>query len=92
MNKIHNIEIFKSLAFKNPNKVIVLNCKSFENIECMFYQNHITAHHWYPSKEAVEKAILDGYKIYAFQNHNNQMLPSYLLQNKNVEILNFELK
>lgn len=85
--RINNIEIFKSLEFKNPSKVIVLNCKSFENIDFMFYQNQIIAHHWYPSKAVLDKAILEGYEVYAFNNHNNQLLPTYISLNKNVRLL-----
>lgn len=74
--KIHNTHIFKNLNSVPPD-YLVFNCKSFEDVDLMFYSNY-NAHSWCPSKEQVNSLLQAGYKIAVFQAHKGKKLPDYI--------------
>lgn len=90
--KVHNTEVYKSFpdSLCNP-KTIVINCKTYENIEIMFYKN-VNAYHWYPEKNIVDSLLQRGYNIYAYKSHNDQLLPDYIINDKRIKIIDKELK
>ncbi len=91
-SKIENTQIYKSLDLtKELNGRVIINCKSFEDIELMFYKN-VNAYHWYPDKSTFDSLLQNGYKFAAFKNHNNQHLPEYIYGNDDIIIIGKEIK
>ncbi len=91
-NKIENTIIYKELNFEDKLKNrVVLNCKSFEDVELMFYKD-VNAYHWYPKKDILDSLIDNGYKFAAFKNHNNQLLPEYIYNQENIIIIDKLIK
>jgi 4-amino-4-deoxy-L-arabinose transferase-like glycosyltransferase len=84
--KIHNTKIYKSLTIPENDKRIVLNCKSYEDVELMFYKD-LNVYPWCIDSVKVDSFLKEGYKISVFNNHNNQNIPNYLSLNKKVEVL-----
>ena len=70
---------------------IILNCKSFEDVELMFYKN-VNAYHWYPDERTLDSLLQRGYKFAAFKNHNNQALPEYITANGDIVIIDKNIK
>jgi 4-amino-4-deoxy-L-arabinose transferase-like glycosyltransferase len=91
--KIHNTNIYKRIGsiLNNSNNLIVINCKSFEDTELMFWQD-FNAYHWYPSEAGVLSLKQKGYKLAAFDSHNDQWLPDYINQDTSIVIIKETLK
>ena len=89
--KIHNTNIYKSLPDSITSKYLILNCKSFEDVELMFYKN-TNAYHWWPEKSVIDSLKNAGYRLAIFKNHNNQNLPSYIWEDKDILIIDKQLK
>ena len=86
--KINNTQIYKNIHKNSAIKHrVIINCKEFEDTELMFYQN-INAYHWYPTEKVVDSLLHKGYKFAAFASHNNQILPDYITNNKDIIIIN----
>jgi len=88
--KIANTRIFK----KNhdlPDNYLVFNCKSYEDIDMMFY-NRYNAHSWCPSEKDLDSLLSAGYKIAVFQAHKGKELPGYVAANPDVLIIAEEFK
>lgn len=90
-SKVYNTKIYKSLDETLLKNHIIFNCKSFEDVELMFYKD-LNAYHWYPEKKIVDSLLNLGYKLAAFKSHNDQILPDYISKNKNITILHEQLK
>lgn len=91
-NKIENTKIYKTIDFSGELKGrVIFNCKSFTDVELMFYQN-VNAFHWYPPQSALDSLIEKGYKFAAFKDHNDQHLPEYIYSNKDVLIIDRSIK
>lgn len=91
-SKIENTKIYKSLDLTGELKDrVILNCKSFEDVELMFYQN-VNAYHWFPDESTLDSLLNIGYKFAAFRNHNNQHLPEYIYSNKEIIIIDKYIK
>lgn len=86
-NKIHNSEVYKNINDEKINSKIVFNCKSFENIEMMFYKD-VLAYHWYPEPNVIDSLLISGQKLVFFKNNITQPLPDYILNKPNVEFIN----
>jgi len=85
--KINNTNIYKSLNSSHElNGRVVINCKSFEDVELMFY-NDVNAYHWYPTEQVLDSLMQKGYKFAAFKNHTNHQLPEYIYGNSEVMII-----
>ena len=89
--KINNTNIFKSLDQKLPTDYVVFNCRSFEDVDLRFYNGH-NGYHWFPEQHHLDSLLATGHKIAAFQSHNGQNLPEYLLLNPKVIVIKEELK
>ena len=90
--KIENTQVYKSLDLTGELKDrVIINCKSFEDVELMFYQN-VNAYHWYPDEPTMDSLLNKGYKFAAFKNHNNQNLPKYIYDNEEIIIIDEDIK
>lgn len=85
--QINNTKKVKSLDLANdfPSKVII-NCKTFQNIDVMFYQD-ATAYHWFPKEEELDSLTNLGIEFAAFESFGNQYLPDYITSNESVEVI-----
>lgn len=89
--EIHNTEIYQKLhQFVSPDDIII-NCKSFEDTEVRFWQPN-NAYHWWPTESQVDSLVKMGYKLSAFDNHNDQILPEYIKKNKSTNIVDLKLR
>ncbi len=90
--KIANTQVYKTLELSGELKDrVILNCKSFEDVELMFYQN-TNAYHWYPDASTMDSLLNEGHKFAAFKSHNNQNLPNYIYDNKEIIIIDKDIK
>ena len=89
--KRNNTSIYKQLNELVPKDYTVFNCKSFEDTEAMFFSDR-NVYHWYMNEKEYQDLKQKGIKIAAFKNHTNQQLPSYLSNDKDVLIIDKELK
>ena len=89
--KINNTYIFKELPLDSIQKRIILNCKSFENVELMFYQD-VNAYHWFHEEQLLDSMMNLGYQFAAFKSHTNQHLPDYIEQSERIYIIDRELR
>lgn len=88
--KIANTRIFKKIH-DLPENYLVFNCKSYEDIDMMFY-NRYNAHSWCPSEKDLDSLLSAGYKIAVFQAHKGKELPGYVATNPEVLIIAEEFK
>lgn len=84
--KINNSTIFKNLPDTLASKYIILNCKSFENVELMFYKD-ARAYHWFPPENIIDSLQQLGHRFAAFRNTPNQGLPAYIYDDPEIVIL-----
>jgi hypothetical protein len=91
-NKIHNTEIFKQISEHIDTRYVLLNTRAYENIELMFYSDHL-AYHWYPSPAVLDSLQNLGHKFAAFEYENDQQsLPQYISTDPEIIILPQRLK
>ncbi|HZV69600.1 MAG TPA: glycosyltransferase family 39 protein [Saprospiraceae bacterium] len=91
-NKIANTTAFKNMDEAILSKYVILNTRAYENIELMYYKD-VLAYHWYPSNEILDSLQNLGYKFAAFEyNDDNQSLPEYITNDKEILILGEVLK
>jgi 4-amino-4-deoxy-L-arabinose transferase-like glycosyltransferase len=89
--KINNTSIYENLPEEITKNYVIINCKSFENVELMFYQD-ANAYHWYPAENVIDSLQQLGYKFAAFQNTPNQGLPAYITDDPEIVILEDAIK
>jgi hypothetical protein len=89
--EIHNTIIYKKLNSKLPDGTKIINCKSFEDVEVMFYTD-FDAYHWWPKAPALDSLQDLGYRFAAFRSHTEQHLPDYITQDTSIILLQDELK
>jgi hypothetical protein len=89
--EIHNTIIYKKLNSKLPDGTKIINCKSFEDVEVMFYTN-FDAYHWWPEAPVLDSLQDLGYRFAAFRSHTEQHLPDYITQDTSIILLQDELK
>jgi 4-amino-4-deoxy-L-arabinose transferase len=90
-NKLHNTNIYRKLNDLVPAGHVVLNTKSFEDTEAMFYSDRQVFHWWFNEKDyATAKAA--GYKFAAFADFNEQVLPDYIRQDESLFLIREVLK
>lgn len=89
-NKVHNTQIYKSLDDYLQGDYVVLNCKGMEDVEAMFYSNQ-NVYSWWPSEYQIDSLQLKGYKIAAFKDHGNQILPDFIVNNPDIVIIDMDL-
>jgi hypothetical protein len=84
--KINNTLIYENLPEEITKNYVIINCKSFENVELMFHQD-ARAYHWYPAENVIDSLQNLGYKFAAFRNTPNQGLPEYILGDPEIVLL-----
>ena len=73
---IYNTQIYKSLKNLIPEHIkTVVNVNSFENTNLMFYNNDITAYHWWIDVKHLDSLKNNKVWIGAFKNHGDYNLP-----------------
>jgi 4-amino-4-deoxy-L-arabinose transferase len=91
-NKIQNSRIFKSLDDEMLSERVILNTRSYENIELMFYKD-VLAYHWYPTNQVLDSLQALGHKFAAFNyKEDPQSLPDYIVNDPEVLILKEKLR
>lgn len=92
-NKIerHNTAIYKELNNLVPDDYVVFNCKNFDDTEAMFYSNR-NVYQWYMKEEEYLNLKKLGQKIAVFRKTAGQPLPQYLIEDKDILIIDRELK
>jgi 4-amino-4-deoxy-L-arabinose transferase-like glycosyltransferase len=90
--KIENTVLHKNIDLDGVLKDrVILNCKSFEDVELMFYRN-INAYHWYPEASVMDSLLQNGHKFAAFKSHNDQHLPEFIYNNPEIVIIEEDIK
>lgn len=92
--KIANTQTFKNLDLphQKDKQLVLFNTKTMQQVELMFYQD-CSAYAWFPKQEVFEKLEQNqAYTLMVFPNHNEQVLPSYILKSTNTKILNPVIK
>ncbi len=91
-NKINNNTVFKQLNKDILEDRVVLNCRPYENIELMFYQDAL-AYHWYPEAFKIDSLKNIGYRFAAFDYPGDpQQLPEWIKADTSIMILPFAMK
>lgn len=88
--KMHNTSIYKNFPVNEYNRTVVLNAKSFEDVELMFYKD-INVFHWWFEENVLDSLQSLGYRFAAFPNHNDQHLPAYIGKDTSIHILTDKL-
>lgn len=88
---ISNTEVYKSLKDVHLDNRIILNCKSFEDTDVMFYTDH-RAYQWFPIETVFDSLQQAGHRFAAFKSHTNQYLPEYISRDTAVLILDHTIK
>ncbi|MEZ5013317.1 MAG: glycosyltransferase family 39 protein [Chitinophagales bacterium] len=89
--KSHNTAIYKELDSLAAGSDLVINCRSMEDIEAMFY-SHKNVYHWWPTEYQIDSLQEEGYRIAAFPDMDGQVLPDYIKSNTKIRILPAQLK
>lgn len=89
--EIHNAMVYEQLPDTTINNRVILNCKSFEDVELMFYRD-VNAYHWYLSESQLDSLQREGYQFSAFKSHNDQHLPTYIQNDPEIVLIDRELK
>lgn len=89
--KIHNTAIFKKLDSILVTPHVVFNVNGMEETEAMFYSNQ-NVYNWYPPEKTIDSLKNLGYKIAAFTDHGNQILPDYIKKDTSIFIIPYTLK
>ena len=76
--KRHNTAIYKQLDEILIEKHVILNCRSFEEIEAMFWSRHLV-YAWYPDEQQYAELKKQQYPIAVFESTPQQMLPHYVM-------------
>ncbi len=89
--KLHNTHIYKKLNDLVPAGYVVLNAKSYEDTEAMFYSDRLVFHWWFGEKDYAE-AKAAGYKFAAFADFNGQVLPEHIRQDRDLLLIREALR
>ncbi len=85
-SKIYNTTIYKNLDDAILKDHIILNCRTYENIELMFFKD-VTAYHFYPTEQVFDSLQTRGHRFVAFDYADRQKLPEYMANDKEIIIL-----
>jgi 4-amino-4-deoxy-L-arabinose transferase-like glycosyltransferase len=91
ITKQNNTEIYKQLNQLVAIEYSIWNCKSFEDVEAMFFSDR-NVYSWCMNEDEYKILKSKGIKIAVFKNHTNQYLPKYLTDDTTVLIIDKELK
>ena len=84
----HNTDIYKDLKKYIPANVkVIINTCSSDYIDVMFYNNDLFSYSGCPSAEDIKAIKQKGYKIAAFENHQQYILPDYITSDSSIFII-----
>ncbi|MBS1772996.1 MAG: glycosyltransferase family 39 protein [Bacteroidetes bacterium] len=90
--KLHNTSIYKRVHSQIPSDIkYVFNLPEFEDVEFMFYNNNLTAHHFCPSYEDFTIISKRKLKIAVFKEHYGYGIPDYVSKYPYTYIINEDL-
>lgn len=75
--KLHNTLIYRRLNSLVPEGYVVLNAKSFEDVEAMFFSDR-NVYHWWLSPEDYANVRAAGHRIACFPDFRDQVVPEYI--------------
>lgn len=90
-HKIFNTKVFKNLDENLCRNYIIINCRTYENIDLMFYKGG-TAYHFYPDEKSIDSIENEGFHISAFDYNDQQKLPEYIKEDDRIFLIPAKLK
>lgn len=84
--KIYNTSIYKNLNDEIIKDRVILNCRTYENIELMFFKD-VTAYHFYPTEQVLDSLQAYGHHFVAFNYPDKQKLTEYIIKDKEILVL-----
>ncbi|MBK8444449.1 MAG: glycosyltransferase family 39 protein [Sphingobacteriales bacterium] len=91
--RLHNKAIYQNLKKELPADVnIVMNVPEYEHTDVMFYNEGLSAYHWWISEEDMNKLAEKGIKIAAFEDHSPYILPEYVKKYPYLHIIKKQLQ
>lgn len=89
---IRRTVLYKDLQKHLPRSVhLLINTPEFEHPNVMFYNQGITANHYWPSEAELAALEQDKIPVAAFADHNNYVLPDYVRRYPYLYIVNIDL-
>jgi 4-amino-4-deoxy-L-arabinose transferase-like glycosyltransferase len=77
-DRIHNARIYRSVGSIIPeHTTVVMNMNSFEDIDVMFYNNHLTAYAWTLAESDINMLREKKIPIAVFQAHGSYNIPEH---------------
>ena len=89
--KNHNTDIYRKLDTYLKGNYIIFNAKPNEQIEAMFYSDQ-NIYSICPDSLTINELQLQGYKIAAFTDHDDQLLPEHFNNDSEIVIIDMVLK
>lgn len=95
-NEARNIKINNTLVYKHlPPEVtkdrVIINCKSYENIELMFFAD-VNAYHFIAPEKILDSLQQRGYKFASFEYPEIQKPPDYIYDDPEILILKDQIR
>ena len=91
--RIYNTEVYKHLEAQLPANVnVVINVNEFEHPDVMFYNQRLTAYHWWFSEEDINRLAQQKVPVAAFEDHGGYVLPAYIKSYPYLYIIHQQLK
>jgi 4-amino-4-deoxy-L-arabinose transferase-like glycosyltransferase len=92
INKRHNTNIYRNISKLDlADSTVIINLPDFQDVECMFWSEFI-CYHWWPTESEINKLFDMGFNVAAFESHGQQVLPEYIISDKRIKTLDFNLK
>ncbi|MBK9103955.1 MAG: glycosyltransferase family 39 protein [Saprospiraceae bacterium] len=89
--KINNTLIYKHLSDKATKDRVIINCKSYENIELMFFAD-VNAYHFIAPEIVLDSLQQLGYKFASFEYPEIQKPPAYVYDDPEILILKDQIR
>lgn len=92
-NKKYNTAIYKDLnKYVTDDIDIILNLNAYSDVELMFYNPGVTAHHFCPNPEEFKLLTANGQRIGVFKSRFGHNVPDYVKEYKGTYIIDVALK
>ena len=85
--EIYNASIMRELNTDSLAGRVIINLKSMEDAELMFYQD-VNAYHFFPEQAQFDSLVRAGYKFAAFTDHQKPHLRKYITESDAIIIIN----
>lgn len=80
--KLYNTDVFKQINSETPNNIVIFNCIYPNNIEIMFYGDHM-AYPFIPTEIQIQDLKEKNYKIGVI----NRNLPDYIKSDPDIVLI-----